>query len=81
MESWEDESSIPTNVLNKCMKPYGLAGLQNNMEIIDSVSQDDILNTAKYMFKNEPDYLIEADSDTINKNMEYFNSLGKTVKN
>ena len=81
LESWEDESSIPTNVLNKCMKPYGLAGLQNNMEIIDSVSQDDILNSAKYMFKNEPDYLIEADSDTINKNMEYFNSLGIAVKN
>lgn len=63
------------------MKPYGLAGLQNNNEIIDSITADDILTTAKYMFQNEPDYLIEADSDTINKNMEYFNSLGKTVKN
>ncbi len=65
----------------ECIKPYGLAGLQNNNEIIDSITADDILTAAKYMFQNEPDYLIEADSDTINKNMEYFNSLGKTVKN
>ena len=81
LENWEDESLIPKNVLYECMKPYGLAGLQNNNEIIDSITADDILTTAKYMFQNEPDYLIEADSDTINKNMEYFNSLGKTVKN
>lgn len=80
-ENWENESSISDNVLYECIKPYGLAGLQNNNEIIDSITADDILTTAKYMFQNEPDYLIKADSDTINKNMEYFNSLGKTVKN
>lgn len=67
--------------MDKCKKPFGIAGLQNNIEIIDSITPQDISEAAKYMFQNTPDHLIEADKETIDKNSQYFETLGTVVRN
>ena len=81
LQDWEDSLQPCINVLCSCMEPFGIASLQNHIEMIDSVTAEDISATAKYMFKNTPDYLIEADKETIDKNAQYFETLGTVVRN
>ena len=45
------------------------------MEIIDSITREDIQNMANKVFKNKPIYSIVATEDTLNSNREYLENL------
>lgn len=55
--------------------PYGINYINQQFEIIDSLTADDILNTAKYVFKQNPVYSISGTKDALEANKEFLNSL------
>lgn len=54
---------------------YGFNCLNQKLELIDSLTAEDIKAAANYIFSNKPIYSILATEDTINANKEYFSSL------
>ena len=54
---------------------YGIDKMNQLFKIIDTVTTDDIKNTANYIFNNKPTYSILATEDTLNANKEYLASL------
>jgi len=64
--------------INECMKnPQGLQILEDNFKILNAITPKDIQIAAQYAFKEAPDYLLDADIDLINRNKEYFETLGE----
>ena len=58
---------------------FGLNRMQGSTKILESITKEDIMQTARYVFKNKPDYLIEADKKTLEDNKEYFKELGEQI--
>ncbi|MBR1424005.1 insulinase family protein [bacterium] len=54
---------------------YGVNFINQELELIDKITPDDILNAAKYVFSSEPIYSISATKDALNANEKYLNSL------
>lgn len=57
------------------LTPYGINYINQQFEMIDSITADDILNTAKNVFKDKPVYSIAATKDALEANKEFLNSL------
>ncbi len=57
--------------------PYGFDYLNKQLEIIDSITPDDILNTARYIFKSKPVYSLTATQASLDANKEFLDSLTK----
>ena len=55
--------------------PYGLNFLNEKFNEIDKITTEDILNTAKYVFKNKPVYSISGTKDALEANKEYLETL------
>lgn len=55
--------------------PYGLKRENQLIDLIDSITVDDIYNTANYIFANKPTYSIVATENTLKNNEEYLNKL------
>lgn len=55
--------------------PYGVAYLNKQFENIDSITVDDIYNTANNIFNSKPIYSLTATKDTLDANKEYLNKL------
>ncbi len=55
--------------------PYG--ALRTNLEysIIDTITKEEIVNAAKYIFNNNPIYAITATQSTLDNNTDYFKQL------
>ena len=55
--------------------PYGINYINKKFDLIDSITADDILNTARYVFKNKPVYSISGTKDALDANKEFLNNL------
>ena len=54
---------------------YGPNYKNQYLEMIDSITVDDIYNAANHVFGGKPLYSIVATKDTLDANQEYLNSL------
>ncbi len=71
-----ETNSDKTNVIHSISKsPYGVEYVNQKLAIIDSITPDDILNTAKYVFKEKPIYSIAATKASLDANEEFLNKL------
>lgn len=57
--------------------PYGFDYINQKFDIIDSITADDILNTAKNIFSSNPVYAVSATKEALEANKEYLNNLAK----
>ncbi len=57
--------------------PYGISRDNEALKMIDSITVDDIYNTANYVFSGKPIYSIIATENTLNANKQYLESLVK----
>ena len=55
--------------------PYGISRDNQALQIIDSITVDDIYNYANYVFSGKPVYSILATENTLKANEEYLKSL------
>ena len=55
--------------------PYGILRDNLALQMIDSITADDIYNTANYIFSEKPIYSILATENTLKANREYLNNL------
>ena len=55
--------------------PYGIDYANECYNIIDSITPDDILNTANYIFNSKPIYSITGTKETIEANKEFLEGL------
>ncbi len=55
--------------------PYGIFKDNEAFKIIDSITEEDILNTANYIFSDKPIYSIVATENTLKANESYLKSL------
>lgn len=73
-----ETNSDKTNVIHTTSKsPYGVEYVNQKLAIIDSITADDILNTAKYVFKEKPVYSITATKASLDANKEFLNKLNE----
>ncbi len=79
LDSSSSESDFIYMISNSYREKLGLGQMEGHAEILDAITKDDIMQTASYVFKDKPDYLIEADKKTIDDNIEYFKKLGEIV--
>ncbi len=64
-----------TRLSNSVATPYGINYINEKFDMIDSITTDDILNTAKHVFKQNPVYSISGTKDALEANAQYLNSL------
>lgn len=57
--------------------PYGFAYMNKQLEMIDKITPDDILNTAKYIFSAKPVYSITATQASLDANKGFLELLTK----
>ena len=55
--------------------PYGISRDNQALQMVDSITADDIYNTANYVFSGKPIYSIVATENTLNANDSYLKSL------
>ncbi len=55
--------------------PYGVNHINEMFETINNITAEDVLNTAKNVFKSKPIYSISATKEAIDANREYLNGL------
>ncbi|MBE7713470.1 MAG: insulinase family protein [Cyanobacteria bacterium SIG26] len=55
--------------------PYGVSYENQMLEVIDSITKDDIYNVANYIFKGNPVYSMTATKESIDANKEFLDSL------
>lgn len=65
------------DILRSNGTPYGMEYLNKQFELIDQITPEDILNTAKYIFSSKPVYSLTATQATLDANKEYLDSLVK----
>lgn len=57
--------------------PYGLTRENQKLDLIDSITVDDIYNAANYVFSGKPVYSIVATENTLKNNEEYLKTLSE----
>ena len=67
---------IAMNVL----EPYGIKRIDEYYKAIDSITKEDIMAAAKFIFSNKPTISILASEDTINSQMDYLKTQGEVQK-
>lgn len=55
--------------------PYGVSYINQQFAMIDSITADDILNTARNIFAGNPIYSISGTKESLEANKEFFESL------
>ncbi|MCI1273825.1 MAG: insulinase family protein [Clostridiaceae bacterium] len=77
LSNLQTSEDVNYKLANLKRNPYGLTYLNQELEMIDKITPDDIYNTANFIFKNKPIYSIVATEDTINSNKDYLKTLEK----
>lgn len=72
LETSGDKNSILSSNLRN---PYGAHYVNEKLAIVDSITPEDILNTAKNVFKGKPIYSIAATKEALEANKEYLNNI------
>lgn len=75
LSSLEMNSGKTLRLTKSANTPYGISYVNKQFEMIDNITSEDILNTAKNVFKNNPVYSISATKEALEGNKDYFNSL------
>lgn len=65
--------SIDLSVSNRT--PYGIDYINQQLDMIDKITADDIRNTARYIFKEKPVYSIVATQASLDANKDFLASL------
>lgn len=68
------------SILNGLKSFYGVTFDNQILDIVDSITADDIRAAANYIFKATPTVSILATKDTIENNKEYLKSLGEIIQ-
>ena len=55
--------------------PYGVSFINEQFKMIDNITPQDIMNTAKNIFSNKPIYSIAATKDALDANKDYLDKL------
>ena len=55
--------------------PYGADYVNKQFEVIDSITPEDIQNTARYIFSSKPVYSVAATKEALDYNKNYLDSL------
>lgn len=73
------EKSINKNgiLFDSGKNPYGINYFNKKFETIDSITAEDILNTAKNIFSQKPIYSIAGTKEAIDANKEFLQNLGE----
>ncbi len=69
-----DKNSI---INSNSHSPYGFSYINQKFDIIDSITSDDILNTARNIFSSKPVYAVSATKEALEANKEYLDNLAK----
>ncbi|MBR1460007.1 insulinase family protein, partial [bacterium] len=64
-------------LVNGMRTPYGAYYANERYKLIDTITPEDILNTAKYIFSNKPVYSIAGTKEALDSNQEYLKTLGE----
>ena len=64
-----------TCIMGDAIGMYGIDNANKFLEIIDTITTDDIYNAANYVFSGKPLYSIVATQDTLDYNKEYLAGL------
>lgn len=73
----ENTSSKNSSIIAGQHSWYGIDYENKLLETIDTITAEDILNAAKFVFKGHPVYSILTTQDTLNHNKEYLENLGR----
>lgn len=65
------------DILSSNTTPYGIDYINKQFEVIDSITPDDIYNTARYIFKSKPVYSLTATQASLDANKEFLEALTK----
>lgn len=66
-------------ILMGLKSPYGVTADNQELELIDKITVNDIRTAANYIFNSNPTISIVATKNTLDKNKNYLNSQGKIV--
>lgn len=73
-----ERNSTKNSILyNSISNPYGVNYFNKKFETIDSITAEDILNTAKNIFSQKPVYSIAGTEEAIDANKEFLQTLGE----
>ncbi len=75
LNSYNTSSNQNISLACSLDSPYGLSIDNEALKMIDSITVDDIYNTADYVFSGKPVYSILATENTLKANQEYLNKL------
>lgn len=71
-----DSDKMCTHLLSSAQRnPYGILSHNQRYNLIDTITKEDIVAAAKYIFKNKPIYAVTATKEALNENKNYFTSL------
>ena len=73
--SFEDNSSKNEYLKNAHKNIYGINRVNESLALLDSITVDDIYNTARNVFRSKPIYSITATQASLDANKEFLNSL------
>ena len=73
--SFEDNSSKNEYLKNAHKNIYGINRVNESLALLDSITVDDIYNTARNVFRSKPVYSITATQASLDANKEFLNSL------
>ena len=69
-------TSVKTSILESATRnPYGLDIVNKKLELIDKITPEDILNTARNVFSSKPIYSVAATKASLDANKNYLDSL------
>ena len=71
----EMNSAKTSILLGAAKSPYGLGYVNKKLELIDSITADDILHTAQNVFSSKPIYSITATKPSLDANKEVLDAL------
>ncbi len=71
LNSVQTSAQKNTELIINASSPYGIYRTNEYFEMIDTITADDILNAAKYVFSNKPVYSILATENTLKANQDY----------
>lgn len=79
LNSCETTSDKNNSLLDGLKSFYGISQDNQALEMIDSITADDIKACANYIFKTNPTISVVATKNTIENNKEYLKKLGEVV--
>ena len=75
LSAFEKNSTKTSIIEQNARTPYDVNFVNQKLAMIDEITPEDLLRTAKYVFNSKPVYSIAATQATIDANKDFLNSL------